>query len=170
MALDNSGHGLQHVPSFDGVPVDYGLDVHDRFAHGFNEWRQCPVLTAQELAMVAVMDRLTDKPTWSVDVFDDAIVEASAPFASLTRQSSDATLANPVRVDPYYRVCSTRNLPPQQHEWWASAVGRELATLGLPQEIIDQIMKHTENWPMGMDVAGWHRDQLVQDHLQVDLV
>jgi hypothetical protein len=39
------------------------MEVQDRFAHGFKDWRQIPVVTAQELAMVAVMDRLTDKPT-----------------------------------------------------------------------------------------------------------
>ncbi len=72
--LDNSGTGPLRVPGFGGIPVDYQLPVDSRFAHGAKEWRQSPMVTAQETAMVAVMDRLTDKPRWFVDVFDDAIV------------------------------------------------------------------------------------------------
>ncbi|OIW27856.1 hypothetical protein CONLIGDRAFT_705794 [Coniochaeta ligniaria NRRL 30616] len=72
--LNNSCSGPLRVPGFGGIPVDYQLPVDARFAHGVREWRQSPMVTAQESAMVAVMDRLTDKPTWYVDVFDDAIV------------------------------------------------------------------------------------------------
>ncbi|KAL1894884.1 hypothetical protein Sste5346_005571 [Sporothrix stenoceras] len=65
-------------------------------------------------------------------------------------------------VDPHYRVCSTRNVPQQQNEWWAEAVARELQTLAgdnsLPQEVLDQILTHTDGWPMDMDEALWHRD------------
>jgi len=25
-------------------------------------------------------------------------------------------------VDPHYRVCSTRNVPPQRHDWWLDAI------------------------------------------------
>lgn len=74
MNFDNSGRRPLRVPGFGGIPVDNQLPVEARFAHGVKEWRQSPVLTAQELAMVAVMDRLTDKPSWFVDVFDDDIV------------------------------------------------------------------------------------------------
>ncbi len=67
-------------------------------------------------------------------------------------------------VDPHYRVCSTRNVPPQQHDWWAEGVSRELAAAaGLSQEIMDQIMQDTDSWPMGMDEAQWHREQLVKE-------
>lgn len=72
--LDNGGSGPLFVSGFGGVPVDYELPVDERFAHGIREWRQSPTVTAQELAMVAVMNRLTDTPNWFVDVFDDATV------------------------------------------------------------------------------------------------
>lgn len=45
------------VPGFGGMPIDYELPVEARFAYGFRNWRQSPVMTAQELAMVAIMDR-----------------------------------------------------------------------------------------------------------------
>lgn len=88
--LDNSGHGPLRVPGFGGVPVDYQLPVDARFAHGDQEWRQSPIVTAQESAMVAVMDRLTDKPAWFIDVFDDVIVARWR--AELDR---DHVIANP---------------------------------------------------------------------------
>ena len=70
-------------------------------------------------------------------------------------------------VDPHYRVCSTRSVPPQQHDWWAGAVGRELAAAGeLSQEIIEHIMQDTDSWPMRMDEAQRHRAQLVEQHRQ----
>jgi len=68
-------------------------------------------------------------------------------------------------VDPHYRVCSTRNVPPQQRDWWAEAAGRELGAAGrLPQEIINQIMQDTDSWPMGIREAQWHREQLAKEH------
>ncbi|CAK7273643.1 hypothetical protein SEPCBS57363_005752, partial [Sporothrix epigloea] len=72
--FDNSGRGPLRVPGFDWIPINYELPVEARFAHGFNEWHLIFMVTAQEVAMVAVMDRLTDKPNWFIDVFDDAVV------------------------------------------------------------------------------------------------
>ncbi|PYH30937.1 DUF4246 domain-containing protein [Aspergillus neoniger CBS 115656] len=73
-------------------------------------------------------------------------------------------------VDPHYRVCSTRNVPPQQHHWWAEAVGMDLRTAGLPQEIIDQIMQETGSWPMGLPEARRHRRAFLNEHLWNNLV
>ncbi|CAK7275552.1 hypothetical protein SEPCBS57363_006752, partial [Sporothrix epigloea] len=72
--FDNSGRGPLRVPGFGGIPINYELPVEARFAHGFQEWHSTFMVTAQEMAMVAVMDRLTDKPNWFIDVFDDAVV------------------------------------------------------------------------------------------------
>lgn len=38
-------------------------------------------------------------------------------------------------VDPHYRICSTRNVPPQQHGWWAEMASHLLMQKGLPREI-----------------------------------
>lgn len=58
-------------------------------------------------------------------------------------------------VDPYYRICSTRNVPPQRHDWWYDEAARAagLEGTGLPQEVIDMIGARTDSWPMGMDEA-----------------
>ncbi|CAK7275555.1 hypothetical protein SEPCBS57363_006755 [Sporothrix epigloea] len=67
-------------------------------------------------------------------------------------------------VDPHYRVCSTRNVPPQQHDWWAAAVGRELAAgAGLPEELIENILRYTDEWPMGTEEAARHRKQMIEE-------
>jgi hypothetical protein len=60
-------------------------------------------------------------------------------------------------VDPHYRICSTRNVPPQQHGWWASAAGLEAVFSrlkvsdghGVPQEVVEQIRSELGQWPMG---------------------
>ncbi|RFU26273.1 hypothetical protein B7463_g10067, partial [Scytalidium lignicola] len=72
--MDNSGCRPLQVPGFGGIPIDYVLKCEDRFAHGIKDWRQVPAVTARELAMVAVMNTLTDKPEWHVDIFNDQIV------------------------------------------------------------------------------------------------
>ncbi|WPH00144.1 Hypothetical protein R9X50_00296700 [Acrodontium crateriforme] len=88
--LDNSSRSSLRVPGFGAVPVDYQLPVQSRFVNGFNEWRQSPTVTAQELAMVAVMDRLTDKHNWFVDIFDNAVVAQWR-----TELDRDLFIANP---------------------------------------------------------------------------
>ncbi|PYI03724.1 hypothetical protein BO78DRAFT_322051 [Aspergillus sclerotiicarbonarius CBS 121057] len=57
-------------------------------------------------------------------------------------------------VDPHYRICSTRNVPPQQHDWWRNAVLAHSTRLStLPRELVDMIMKETGSWPMHFSEA-----------------
>ncbi|CAK7201571.1 hypothetical protein SEUCBS139899_004277 [Sporothrix eucalyptigena] len=66
-------------------------------------------------------------------------------------------------IDPgaHGRTVSTITVPPQQHEWWAAAVRRELTSIGgLSNETIDWILENTDEWPMGQDEAEWHRDRV----------
>jgi hypothetical protein len=75
MPLDNSGRGPLQVPGFHGIPMHYELKSENRFAHGEHEWRQTPGVTAREQAMVDLMNKVTDKPGWYIDVFDDEILD-----------------------------------------------------------------------------------------------
>jgi hypothetical protein len=70
--FDNNGHGPLAVPGF-GYPLEQELHPEDRFSHGVREWFQEPNITARELAMLSLMDDITDRTTWSTDVFDDTI-------------------------------------------------------------------------------------------------
>lgn len=58
-------------------------------------------------------------------------------------------------VDPYYRICSTRNVPPQRNDWWydkaVQTIG--LKEKGIPQEIINMIGDRTDGWPMSVEEA-----------------
>jgi hypothetical protein len=71
----NAGGPLR-VPGF-GYAVEFEVkkgDYKNRFYHGVNDFRNERLLV-RELAMLAVMDTLTDKPRWHEKVFDEAIVE-----------------------------------------------------------------------------------------------
>lgn len=66
-------------------------------------------------------------------------------------------------VDPHYRVCSTRNVPPQEHAWWAEEVHKILALRQIPLEIAVIITEMTDGWPVSMDEARLHQEQLMRE-------
>ncbi|KAJ3959799.1 hypothetical protein N0V92_003561 [Colletotrichum tropicale] len=70
-------------------------------------------------------------------------------------------------VDPHYRICSTRNVPPQQHDWWVEEGPAKIDWAGhhVPQEIINRIMTEVGEWPMGMEEATRVRDEVISEHL-----
>jgi hypothetical protein len=72
--LHNDGQTLQ-VPGF-GHPVDLELDIYKdkRFRHGVNDFRN-DRLVVREIAMLALMDAITEKPRWHEKIFDETIVE-----------------------------------------------------------------------------------------------
>ncbi|KAG9840362.1 hypothetical protein KCU98_g9291, partial [Aureobasidium melanogenum] len=88
--FDNSGHGPIAVPGF-GYPLEQELHPEDRFTHGVHEWFQEPNLTARELAMLSLIDNITDKTTWSTDVFDDKKTSQLAQEALLSHLISPKT-------------------------------------------------------------------------------
>jgi hypothetical protein len=67
-------------------------------------------------------------------------------------------------VDPHYRVCSTRNVPPQQRHWCEEEVGKDLTSFRLPRELLDAIFQEVDSWPMGMPEARQHRQELNKEH------
>jgi len=73
-------------------------------------------------------------------------------------------------VDPHYRICSTRNVPPQRHDWWVEEAieATGAAKHGLPPELIYQIDAETGNWPMGIEEAERVRLEREQEHNTVD--
>jgi hypothetical protein len=66
-------------------------------------------------------------------------------------------------VDPHRRVCSTRNVPPQQHAWWREG-GLDRVDFGaLPQELVDLVRGEIGEWPMGMEEAKALRLELMAE-------
>jgi hypothetical protein len=86
---DNKTADPLRVPGFGNLPLHEELPISSRFAHGFKEWKQAPAITRREFAMVAVMNDVTDKPGWHVDIFNHDVADcwrdqilASAPLMS----------------------------------------------------------------------------------------
>ncbi len=59
------------LPGF-GLPVNYRPDEY--FPNAVLDWSGT-ILTVRELNMMAIMDKITDKPNWDQKVFDDTIVK-----------------------------------------------------------------------------------------------
>ncbi|KAB2580842.1 hypothetical protein BFW01_g6895 [Lasiodiplodia theobromae] len=66
-------------------------------------------------------------------------------------------------VDPYQRVISTANVPPQQKEWWGREV-RGSGVLGkLPEELVQQVLDEVDDWPIGLEEAKEVRLDLMKE-------
>ncbi|KAF4159897.1 hypothetical protein CNMCM6069_000403 [Aspergillus lentulus] len=67
-------------------------------------------------------------------------------------------------VDPSYRICSTRNVPPQRLDWWEQEARSHLSSAHpLPQELADQIIAETGPWLMDLPEAQHHRRERAKD-------
>ncbi|KAJ6004880.1 hypothetical protein N7540_012679 [Penicillium herquei] len=88
------------------------------------------------------------------------------PFSLIDpSQPGNLTLIKLRLVDPNYRICSTRNVPPQQTDWWVDAA-LKAANLDqrLPPELVRQVIEGFEGWPMSTAEAealrcNFHADQ-----------
>lgn len=88
-SMDDKSASPLRVPGFGDIPLDEELPISHRFAHGFKEWKQVPAITQREFVMVAVMNEVTDKPGWHVDIFSQDVADrwrdeilASTPLMS----------------------------------------------------------------------------------------
>ncbi|OBT52262.1 hypothetical protein VE04_08224 [Pseudogymnoascus sp. 24MN13] len=72
--MDNSGQKPLCVPGFGGMSLYHELNIECRFADAASGWEQRPALTAPELAMMQLMNDLTDKRDWYIGIFNDEIV------------------------------------------------------------------------------------------------
>ncbi|KAL5331720.1 hypothetical protein ACEPPN_001257 [Leptodophora sp. 'Broadleaf-Isolate-01'] len=72
--MNNAAGAPLRVPGFGGLPIYHQIDPLESFNDGTAGWRQCPRLTARELAMLALMDLITDRENWHVDIFDEETV------------------------------------------------------------------------------------------------
>ncbi|KAL4877158.1 hypothetical protein BJY04DRAFT_222288 [Aspergillus karnatakaensis] len=71
-------------------------------------------------------------------------------------------------VDPYYRICSTRNVPPQHADWWEQEARSHLAAAHpLPRELTDQIIADTGPWLMSLQEAEIHRQKRAEEEEEV---
>ncbi|KAI5274727.1 hypothetical protein E4T47_02222 [Aureobasidium subglaciale] len=67
-------------------------------------------------------------------------------------------------VDPFQRVISTANVPPQQKEWWAEAVqGLEGKLDVLPPELRHQVLTDVGDFPISLEEAKVVREELMNE-------
>lgn len=69
--LDNKTSPI-NVPGLGDIPVNVLLS-HDQFATGTNDWKG-PILTAKELAMLDLINTITDRPGWHRAIFDQQTI------------------------------------------------------------------------------------------------
>jgi len=74
VTFSNDGSGRLKVPGF-GLPLHFELDARRRFSHGASDWAQ-PRLTVREIAMIQLMNDITDRPNWDTVVLEDAKIAA----------------------------------------------------------------------------------------------
>lgn len=88
--FNNSGNGTLHVPGL-GLPVNLELKATERFAHGASDWAQ-QRLTAREMAMLRLVNRITDLPGWQGDVL---ACDDNETLAVLRQQALEEPLISP---------------------------------------------------------------------------
>lgn len=67
-------------------------------------------------------------------------------------------------VDPYYRVVSTANVPPQRHDWWADEGLRKVIDASkLPPELSKMVEDEVAEYPMSMEQAKKLRLELMEE-------
>ncbi|KAJ5557449.1 hypothetical protein N7494_001364 [Penicillium frequentans] len=66
----NNGCGPLHVPGYDSIPLDFELPPEAGFAHGLIAYRHSPRLTKREMAMLQLMQHITEQPGWDRAVLD----------------------------------------------------------------------------------------------------
>ncbi|KAF8465067.1 hypothetical protein BDZ91DRAFT_681804 [Kalaharituber pfeilii] len=72
-------------------------------------------------------------------------------------------------VDPYIKVISTANVPPQRRDWWGQEViERAQDVFGrLTPEVQGYIMRHVDGFPMSEEEAERVREELMEERKQV---
>ncbi|KAI3013117.1 hypothetical protein CBS147346_120 [Aspergillus niger] len=68
--LTNNGDGPLQVPGFGSIPLDFQLPPEARFAHGLLDYRHSPRLTKREMAMLRLMQRVTEQSGWDSAVIN----------------------------------------------------------------------------------------------------
>lgn len=66
-------------------------------------------------------------------------------------------------VDPHYRICSTKNVPPRQHHWWGEKMLDRVDFRPLPPELVDMVRDEVGEWPMGLEEAKGLRLELMAE-------
>ena len=98
-------------------------------------------------------------------VFPNALHHRMEPFELISKsRAGHLRFLTLWLVDPYYRICSTRNVPPQRHDWWAQeAESLVTSAHSLPQELATMVINETHQWPIDLAEAQHNRLERSKD-------
>lgn len=75
-------------------------------------------------------------------------------------------------MDPNYRVCSTRNVPPQQESWWTGVDTRPDSGSGAPDgtiagsEVADGLMSLEEAKTLRLELMAERKRENIESRLE----
>lgn len=145
------------VSTDDITSRDYGQDDNEGVCYLFDIERDGPGI--QDIGRVLTREgRLL--------AFPNVLQHQVQPFqlADPTKPGHRKILAL-FLVDPFQRVISTANVPPQQREWWADALHQESegGLSGLPAELRQQVLDEVTDFPIGLKEAKMLRGELMEE-------
>ncbi|KAL4948443.1 hypothetical protein BDW69DRAFT_189274 [Aspergillus filifer] len=130
--LTNVGDHPLHVPGFNDTPLNFELPPEARFAHGLVDYRHAPRLTKTEMAMLRLMQSITEKSDWDTAILSPDELRLAAWHREVT-QGPEGFLITP----PVWDWCLAELADKARH-WRAtgralilSAKGRECLSLYL---------------------------------------
>ena len=88
--FDNSGDSPLQVPGI-GLSLYSEIAPGDRFSHGDEDWEEPCHITAREIAMLRLMEKITDRPDWHVGTHDDDVAVRWRAEASPDELINDKT-------------------------------------------------------------------------------
>ena len=66
-------------------------------------------------------------------------------------------------VDPYVRILSTANVPPQQKSWWAEKIQNDSKLSSLPKDVVNHIIDDVTEFPISLEEAKEIRLRLIEE-------
>jgi hypothetical protein len=153
--------GLRHAAFLDGLELVYEQDEHEPLSTVFGTTSMRAEPAVQELGSI-------ETRAGRMLAFPNVVQHCVGSF-----ELQDKTKPGHRRfivlwlVDPHYRVCSTQNVPPQRHDWWAAEAYNKVSFDNLPEEIAIIIRRQVGEWPMGLPDAKGLREELMAERTRM---
>ncbi|KAK4508643.1 hypothetical protein PRZ48_002382 [Zasmidium cellare] len=98
-------------------------------------------------------------------VFPNVLQHRVSPFSLADKsRAGHRKLLALFLVEPFIKIPSTANIPPQQRDWWKKAMEEKGSlTQRLPVELADHVVEAVEDFPIGLEEAEKLREQLMDE-------
>ncbi|KAL4795280.1 hypothetical protein BDV19DRAFT_389412 [Aspergillus venezuelensis] len=92
----NTGEIPLQVPGFNNIPLDFELPSSSRFAHGLIDYRHSPRLTKREMAILRLLQSITEKPGWNTAVLSPHEAQLAEWYREATEGPEGFLVSPPV--------------------------------------------------------------------------